>query len=377
MKHLKVNLLSCVVVAVFISLILATGVAKAAAWKVISSPSPGVTGNELISVAVVAANDVWAVGDITVSGGATQTLTEHWNGTQWSVVSSPNPSAFRNVLNGVTAISTNDVWAVGEFNNARDIPQTLIEHWDGTQWSVVVSPNHGTHDNFLNGVTAVSTNDVWAVGEFNNASGFFQTLTLHWNGKKWRVVASPNAGTNDNVLNGVTAVSTSDIWAVGDITVTNGIFQTLVEQWNGTQWSVVPSPNPSSTNNVLSAVTAVSTNDVWAVGQTSTQTLVEQWNGTQWSVVPSPNPMGNNLLRGVASVSANNIWAVGFEVANGLTLIEHWNGTKWRVVKSPNPGPSLNILNGAAADPGSGQTWAVGVFFNANGVSQTLTEFHP
>jgi len=326
MKHLKVNLLSCVVVAVFISLILATGVAKAAAWKVISSPSPGVTGNELISVAVVAANDVWAVGDITVSGGATQTLTEHWNGTQWSVVSSPNPSAFRNVLNGVTA---------------------------------------------------VSTNDVWAVGEFNNASGFFQTLTLHWNGKKWRVVASPNAGTNDNVLNGVTAVSTSDIWAVGDITVTNGIFQTLVEQWNGTQWSVVPSPNPSSTNNVLSAVTAVSTNDVWAVGQTSTQTLVEQWNGTQWSVVPSPNPMGNNLLRGVASVSANNIWAVGFEVANGLTLIEHWNGTKWRVVKSPNPGPSLNILNGAAADPGSGQTWAVGVFFNANGVSQTLTEFHP
>src|SRR5258706_6560928 len=322
MKHLKVNLLSCVVVAVFISLILATGVAKAAAWKVISSPSPGVTGNELISVAVVAANDVWAVGDITVSGGATQTLTEHWNGTQWSVVSSPNPSAFRNVLNGVTAISTNDVWAVGEFNDARDIPQTLIEHWDGTQWSVVVSPNHGTHDNFLNGVTAVSTNDVWAVGEFNNASGFFQTLTLHWNGKKWRVVASPNAGTNDNVLNGVTAVSTSDIWAVGDITVTNGIFQTLVEQWNGTQWSVVPSPNPSSTNNVLSAVTAVSTNDVWAVGQTSTQTLVEQWNGTQWSVVPSPNPMGNNLLRGVASVSANNIWAVGFAVANGLTLIE-------------------------------------------------------
>ena len=280
MKHLKVNLLSCVVIAVFISLILATGVAEAAAWKVISSPSPGVTGNELISVAVVSANDVWAVGDITVSGGATQTLTEHWNGTQWSVVSSPNPSAFRNVLNGVTAISTNDVWAVGEFNNA---------------------------------------------------SGFFQTLTLHWNGKKWKVVASPNVGTNDNVLNGVTAVSTSGIWAVGDITVTNGIFQTLVEQWNG----------------------------------------------TQWSVVPSPNPMGNNLLRGVASVSANNIWAVGFEVANGLTLIEHWNGTKWRVVKSPNPGPSLNILNGAAADPGSGQTWAVGVFFNANGVSQTLTEFHP
>jgi len=147
-------------------------------------------------------------------------------------------------------------------------------------------------------------------------------------------------------------------------------------------WKVISSPSPGVTGNELISVAVVAANDVWAVGDITvsggaTQTLTEHWNGTQWSVVSSPNPMGNNLLRGVASVSANNIWAVGFEVANGLTLIGHWNGTKWRVVKSPNPGPSLNILNGVAADPGSGQTWAVGVFFNANGVSQTLTEFHP
>src|SRR6266576_2568662 len=110
----------CVVVAVFISLILATGVAEAAAWKVISSPSPGVTGNELISVAVVAANDVWAVGDITVSGGATHTLIEHWNGTQWRVVKSPNPGPSLNILNGVAADpGSGQTWAVGVFFNAN------------------------------------------------------------------------------------------------------------------------------------------------------------------------------------------------------------------------------------------------------------------
>src|SRR5437016_5171251 len=104
MKSLKINLLSCVVVAVLIPLLLATRFAEVAAWSVIPSPNPGVSGNELISVAVVAANDVWAVGDITAGNGASQTLIEHWNGTAWSVVASPSPSPFHNVLNGVTAV---------------------------------------------------------------------------------------------------------------------------------------------------------------------------------------------------------------------------------------------------------------------------------
>jgi hypothetical protein len=379
MNRLKVNLFVCVVAAVLLALLLAPAVAQAqAAWSVVPSPSPGVSGNELNSVAVVAATDIWAVGDVTAANGASQTLTEHWNGTQWSVVQSPNPSAFHNVLHGVTAISTTDVWAVGWFNNTQDIPMTLIEHWNGTQWSVVASPNGSINSNFLFGVTAVSSNDVWAVGEFNNASGFFQTLTEHWNGRTWRVVSSPNVGTHNNVLNGVTAISANDVWAVGDFLDSTSNAHTLIEHWNGKKWSVVPSPNPGTGANTLNAVQAVSTDNVWAVGQTSTQTLIEHWNGKKWSVVASPNvSMQNNLLSGVAIVSANNIWAVGFVVSNGLTLIEHWNGTQWSIVSSPNPSSSLNILDGAAADSSSGQTWAVGVFFNASGLSQTLTEFNP
>ena len=83
----------------------------------------------------------------------------------------------------------------------------------------------------------------------------------------------------------------------------------------------------------------------------------------------------------MAVVAANDVWAVGDITVSGgatQTLVEQWNGTKWRVVKSPNPGPSLNILNGVAADPGSGQTWAVGVFFdNTTSQGQALIEFNP
>src|SRR5439155_19606291 len=128
---------------------------------------------------------------------------------------------------------------------------------------------------------------------------------------------------------------------------------------------------------------AVSANDVWAVGEffststASVQTLIEQWNGSSWSVVSSP---GAGQLRGIAILSANDIWAVGSVISSGVeqTVIEQWNGTSWSVVSSPNPSASINILDGAAADKSSGQAWAVGAFFNTiNNVLQTLTEFNP
>ena len=65
-----------------------------------------------------------------------QPLIEHWDGTSWSVVSSPNLTQ-GGFLSAVTAISTNNVWAVGEDDN---LSVDLVEHWDGTSWSVVSSP---------------------------------------------------------------------------------------------------------------------------------------------------------------------------------------------------------------------------------------------
>src|SRR6266702_6325588 len=163
MNRLKVRLFSCLVGAVLIALLLAPAVAQAAAWTVVSSPSPG-SVNDLNGVASISANDVWAVGDTNQ-----QTLTEHWNGPAWSVVASPNASS-NDALIGVAAVSPTDVWAVGKVNTATP---PLIEHWNGTSWRLVKAPRQA---GFLNGVTAVSTNDVWAVGAFINTSNVNQTL---------------------------------------------------------------------------------------------------------------------------------------------------------------------------------------------------------
>src|SRR5581483_11242549 len=143
-----------------------------------------------------------------------------------------------------------------------DIPQTLIVHWDGSAWDQIASPNVGVSSNILNAVAAVTATDVWAVGQFSAASGFLHTLVEHWNGRQWSIVPSPNVGTHNNVLHGVSAVSATDAWAVGSVLDSNGTSHALIEHWNGTAWSVVTTDTmPSS----LMAVAAIATNDVWAV----------------------------------------------------------------------------------------------------------------
>src|SRR5258708_24544318 len=190
-------------------------------------------------------------------------------------------------------------------------PPPLIEHWNGTSWRTVKAPRQA---GVLNGVTAVSSSDVWAVGDFNNASGVRQTLTEHWNGKKWSVVPSPNVGTQPNELLGVTAVSANDIWAVGDVeTVPSAnFFQTLTLHWDGTSWSTVSSPSISASAN-LRAVAAVSSSYVWAVGDSGSGTLIAQWNGSSWSVVTHPTHPSTltNVFNGITILSAPHIWAVG------------------------------------------------------------------
>jgi hypothetical protein len=343
-----------------------------AKWSIVSSPSPGAYTNILSGVAAVSANDVWAVGNYSPNGGSIPTLIEHWNGTQWSIVSSPSPNndAF---LNNVTAVSAANVWAVGYyfsngFSGAGS--QTLIEHWNGSQWSVIPSPNSGSQYNNLYGVAAVSANNIWAVGNVNNGS---QTLIEQWNGSSWSIIPSPNPGSTNNSLNAVAAVSANDVWAVGGEQSGTSSERTLIEQWNGTQWSVVTSPSIGTGTNRLNAVATLSSSDVWAVGVSvngTSQSLTEQWNGRQWRVVNSPDRIGNGGLAGVANVSNSDIWAVGTDVSGAL--IEHWNGSKWSFVKSPNPGSFGNSLNAVAAVSAS-DIWAVGEYGTNSGY-YTLTE---
>lgn len=372
-KLTRIAVLLCIVTVLVGVLSLKTTGAKAAmafqsrsdastcgTWSIISSPNVANMPNGLNGVAVVSASDIWAVGGSGTQTSTGLTLTEHWNGSQWSIVSSPNPSPMYNLLYSVAAISANDVWAVGFYANTSGVTQTLTEHWNGSQWSVVNSPSPASINNELLSVTAVSTNDVWAAG-FISTNTAEKPLTEHWNGTKWSVVKSRSVSTSDS-FSSVSAAATGDVWAVGE---GNVFTQTLVEKWNGTSWNLVKSPSPGAGDG-LNDVATISANNAWAAGYTFTgsanEGLIEHWNGTSWQVVKHPNVGSSPDFSGVAANSASDVWVVGSDHNSSnvfLTLTEHWNGTKWSVVASPSPGSFSSQLHSVAAISAS-NVWAVG-----------------
>lgn len=329
-------------------------------WTQVVNPAPLIS--RLYGVDAVSSNDVWAVGYFQASGNSLpQTLIMHWDGAQWAILPSPNRVGSNELL-AVTAISSDDVWAVGDTPGNHG---TLTEHWNGSYWAIVPSPPESFGDDFLlTAVDAVSPNDVWAVGYEDRGIGSSRTLIEHWNGTQWSIVPSPNPGAYYGSLYGVAAVAADDVWAVGAYSNDGGsTYPTLMLHWDGTSWNVVPG-NSSNSFNSLRGISAVSSTDIWAVGLTTDcslcltfNTLIEHWDGTSWSVVPSPNGSNEfNRLRGVAAVSANDVWTVGYSDQYNYpylssTLIERHTCAPPPTVTGTPPTATATATQPATASP--------------------------
>jgi hypothetical protein len=331
-------------------------------WRIVDSPNVGENSDTLQDVAVVTATDVWAVGFYFNSDGIRKTLTLHWDGSQWSNVPSPNAGASveENMLTGVSAVSSNDVWAVGfHWTNNVTEPKDVILHWDGNLWSVVEGPST-TWDVELYDVVAISHNDVWAVGGSGGLS-----LTTHWNGTTWSNVPSPSDGKYTRFTS-VSAISSTDVWAAGYSGVGFGTSARIMH-WDGQAWTQVSTPN-TFTDSTLYGIKAIAPNDVWAVGDYSQNwldylTLTLHWDGTSWSHVPSPNGGEDSFLTAVSAVSSSDVWAVGYyrdeDLSADQTISIRWNGSTWTRVASPNSQTDSNYFFGVAA-VSSGDVWAIG-----------------
>ena len=284
------------------------------AWSQVATPATPQNTALLNAVSASGAADAWAVGRTQNNKSSFEGLALHWNGTAWSV-SSSFTGALSAYAVGVADISPTDAYAVG---NNSSIPRGHLAHWNGTTWSSVtvpLPPNAPTNTT-LNAISADGPNDVWAVGTYlNSATGQFDNFTIHFNGTAWAVVPMPVSGSFDAIK----ANSPTDVWAVGDQAVSGSSNPvTAIAHFNGTVWSAVPSPSPGIIANLTGVTTSNAANNVWAVGTftpagaTSPQTLTLNWNGTAWSVVASPNPTSFDVLNAVATnPGAAIVWAVG------------------------------------------------------------------
>jgi hypothetical protein len=299
-------------------------------------------------------------------------------------------------LDGVFCPSTRDCWAVG----AREAPSgtavlNQMLHWNGKSWRNTSVPSPaGSAAGALSELFAVRCLDpgnCWTVGEDSkNEDVTTLNQALHWNGKKWSLVHTPNpAGTkanDNNELFDVTCTSAASCWSVGDFGTpfSSTGHQKLLNQvlhWNGKNWSRVRVPNPGGTTmahlNSLFSVRCGSSTNCNAAGdegtsQASTDKMYNQvlhWNGKRWSKASTPNPGPSGFGRtsqidALACGSATDCWGVGdYGTSSPAQTLKneilHWNGKKWSRSTVTNPAGDDNFFFGATCQSGR-NCWAVG-----------------
>ena len=337
-------------------------------WSKVAVPSPGGPAardfSELDAVRCRTASDCWAVGDY-FKGQALLSQALHWNGTRWAAVRTPNPggthSGDNNQLFDVVCTSARACWAAGQYGNSSGNGLTLNQalRWNGSRWSLVSTPQPaGTGDGAFQGIASVrcsSASNCLAIGTAGHESdtSLLKNEALRWNGKKWSIltIASPGGAANGDfsILSSLACTSATDCWAAGSDGSFTPVRTSLnqIMHWNGRSWSHDTAiANPDGTGqgsvNELNGATCSSASNCWAVGDFGTiqngvgKILNEalRWNGRKWSVTSPPNPGGTadgtfNILNAVRCTAATNCWAVGRVGGSDRNQALHWHGTRW------------------------------------------------
>ena len=324
--------------------------APSSLWQRISSPD--VEAKEfpvttLHAAFAASATQAWAVGDGRSNGVDYEPLIEQWNGSSWAIASGAKIASEEGFFNGISGTGASNVWIVGEGRGGGP-NAPVAEHWNGTSWSVATLP---AVEGGLAAVSADGASDAWAVGSTiekisGSPTSTSAPLIEHYNGSTWSVVSGAIAGseTESNQLVAVDAITPSDVWAL-DVSKPRarygGSGTGVVEHYNGSAWSVV---EKLATGSTLAAISATSPTNVWAVGSTQAGAqLIEHFNGTEWSPIAAPSgPEGTTeVLTGVLALGESDVWAIGglYEGVDSepSELSEQWNGGSWKLVPTDSP----------------------------------------
>ncbi len=344
-------------------------------WTQVKSPDISMTGdNTFAAIAGTAPDDVWAVGQYipNTRPNITRSFTAHYDGKSWSNVESPNDGPQANALHQVTAVPNGEAWAVGySIDPTHFLSRTLILHWDRAAWHIVPHPVDPGLAAVLFGVHANSAHDIWAVGEYEQPIDNFHTLIEHFDGSSWTIVPSPDPGATGNILYSVTARG-NEIWAVGESAGTRGPDRALILTWNGAAWHPAPSPPDGFATTRLYRIAADGLGTLHASGEAEndpvgTLGLAEAATPNHGFAVQRVAHAGSfdNNFYGIGAAPDGTAWAVGATSdAKGrqFTLIEREAaGGRWNIEPSPSPSRAGSSLLADVAAIGH-DVWAVGAF---------------
>ncbi len=299
------------------------------------------------------------------------------------------------VLSAVRSFGPSLAWAVGR-SDTGTVERPLALRWDGVAWTEVPTL---ADDARLYAVDGTGSEDVWAVGVQSR-----QPYALHWDGASWSRFDVPDPSEHAS-LHSVVALAPDDVWAVGHFHVmvagrapaAGELYQTLAVHFDGTTWSIVPSPNdPVSQTGLLFWLAPVDPADpvgggLWSAGWSQApsgplRSLIERWDGSTWTVASAPRGPGTSLW-GVTASSPGDAWATGYvDQGDGTTrpYALHWDGSAWAELataplatplspKIPEPALAPTSLWGVAA-ASDGSIWSVGAFTPVDAPSVSVAE---
>jgi hypothetical protein len=309
-------------------------------WSSIPVSAPKYS--ELSDVECFNSSDCLAVGSTRYG-----TLAERWNGTDWTVVPSPAPKdEITSELASLSCFGPRNCQAVGYYvrsSSSSSTYLTLAASWNGTKWVEEASPNpSGVTGSELFGVSCTDTDSCVAVGDSFNSVGNSHNLTEAWNGTSWALLPSVDEHPGqENTLAGVDCTSDIDCIAVGSYFTRTAQTLPLIEQFDGSGWTIVTG---ATHEGALLGLSCSSSSSCMAVGFSSSGTFTEMMSGSTWTVETSPNPKGTGhsaLLVSVSCAQEENCQAVGLDTGKGsdtsYNLIESWNGSRWEIVRSAKP----------------------------------------
>ncbi len=274
------------------------------AWSVSDTAVPNDSEYpQFDSVSCTTATSCVAVGTYynTSGAGEQDTLIETFNGTSWAVVSSPNQymgdTSANNELDGVSCTNSSFCAAVGYAGNGTTSSfVTLAETWNGTSWSLSSTPTLTTASPVLTSVSCMNATFCEGVGTYAGDGG---TIGETWNGSSWSVSGTLDPATGVGALQGVSCASTTFCEAVGDYEATGSNYSMMAETFDGSAWTstspVNPLPLSANNENYLDDISCPNTTTCEAAGSiisTTTGdfgTAIEDYSSGTWQVASSPD----------------------------------------------------------------------------------------
>ena len=285
------------------------------AWTSVPSPSPtpypGGGWADFQTVHAVSTNDVWAAGGQRIAAPdgfvGTHLMVQHWNGSQWSIVPAPvTIGGSGNFIDDIEVVAADDIWFVGDWlkfpPSSSAEKRALAMHWDGSGFTIFDTPffdNAPIGGHGLTAISAVSSNDIWAVGGGHDGDYVNFSQIVHWDGQQWSQKPGPTAGSFHRLYD-VQAVSANEVYAIGDYQDASG-YHGLFMRWDGASWTRLPDPPVGG-----SSIEVLSPTQIYVGGGG-----VALWDGASWSVVATFPGVASPSIWSLEANGPCSLWGSG------------------------------------------------------------------